>query len=104
MNILGTVSRIGQYFFSVVCHLIPCSLFLSFFVTYSRPSSQSSLTYIYSTDLLSVPPFFFRKKIAFTAGGPGSLQVFSDFEHVLTHTKVNGGTYSTLSHSCLYVF
>jgi hypothetical protein len=33
-----------------------------------------------------------RKKLAFMAGGSGSLQVFSDFEHVLTHTTVGGGT------------
>ena len=56
-----------------------------------------SLTYTLS-------PFcgmLFRKKYAFTAAGPGALQVFSDFEHVLTHSKVGGGTFTSI-HSALF--
>eukprot|EP00596_Hydrurales_sp_CCMP1899_P007127 CAMPEP_0119048590 /NCGR_PEP_ID=MMETSP1177-20130426/59749_1 /TAXON_ID=2985 /ORGANISM="Ochromonas sp, Strain CCMP1899" /LENGTH=387 /DNA_ID=CAMNT_0007024695 /DNA_START=69 /DNA_END=1232 /DNA_ORIENTATION=- len=36
------------------------------------------------------PQEFYRKKAAFTEGGGGNMQVFSDFEHVLTQTQENG--------------
>ena len=45
----------------------------------------------------STTSFHGRKKLAFTAGGAGSMQVFSDFEHVLTHTRVAGGNFTPCS-------
>jgi hypothetical protein len=36
------------------------------------------------------PQEFYRKKTLFTEGGGGNMQVFSDFEHVLTQTQENG--------------
>ena len=45
----------------------------------------------------------FRKKLAFTAGGAATMQVFSDFEHVLTHTRVAGGTSILCDHVLFFL-
>ena len=52
--------------------------------------------------IVNKPKEFHRKKILLTSAGPAALQVFTDFEHVLTKFKTeDGSTLSMLSFSLL---
>ena len=47
--------------------------------------------------LIPRPRDFYRKKVELTRGGPSKLQVFADFEHVVTRFKNDEGQRSVSS-------